>query len=80
MKQSVSIKMTRRIIEADSYIKGCENNQNDQSDLVGEILYWLLVVEDRNEKGKWRKIGFIMAPVVYIQKYERMEKGDIVLI
>ena len=80
MKQCIAIWMTRRIGEADSYMGGCENDKKGRADFVREILYCLLVVEDKNEKGKWRRVGIARAPVDYIQRCEWSEKRDMVLI
>jgi hypothetical protein len=52
MKQFVAIWITRSIGKADSYMGGCKNDRKGQAYLVREILYCLLVVEYRSEKGK----------------------------
>ena len=80
MKQCVAIWMKKRIGEADSYMGGCENDRKGQADVVREILYCLLVVEDTKEKGKWRRIGIARAPADYIQQCVWSEKRDMVLV
>ena len=47
---------------------GCENDRKGQADVVREILYCLLVVEDTNESGKWRRIGIARALMEYIEQ------------
>lgn len=80
MKQCLTIWMSKRLEEADSYLEEYVNDVKGQVDRTREVLYCLLVVEDLKNPGMWRRIGIARAPVEYIKDCQWSEKIEIRLV